>query len=308
MRKEFALTDPYEHELHVYLWETEQEAKGIVQILHGAGEHMGRYDDFAKYLNSIGFHVIGNDHLGHGLTDPEATSIYFDSSLGFHKVYEGVKTVRDYIDEHYQKLPVAMFAHSMGSFIGRYAIIHDHHRYDMALFSGTGSFSGPSITFGKLLSGIIKLVKGDKYVSNFFNHKVLDGHIRAMRRNGLINERYEWITQRMDIQKEVLNDPLCQREFTIGAQKDILHFLPEIQNKRMIKGSSSSTAIYFISGNLDGLGKFGETAKKLYDIYSNCGYSNVKYTVLNNCRHEIINEVDYESHYQLIGNWLQKNI
>ncbi len=308
MRKEFKLTDPYEHELNVYLWETTEKLKGVVQILHGAGEHMGRYDDFAQYLNSLGFHVIGNDHLGHGKNNLDSDSIFFDHSLGFHKVYEGVKTVRDYIGTHYPKQPVIMFAHSMGSFIGRYAIIHDHHRYDQALFSGTGTFSNFSMLFGKLLAKIIILFKGEKYVSNFFNHKVLDSHIRSMRRNGLINSRIEWISQRMDIQKDVANDPLCNKEFTIGAQKDILTFLPEIQNNRMIKGSSSATAIYFISGSQDGLGKYGEAAKKLYQIYDNCGYSNVKYSILNNCRHEIINEVDYEGHYQMIGNWMLNNL
>ena len=308
MRKEFVLVDPYEHELHTYLWETSEPLKGVVQIVHGAGEHMGRYDHFANYLNSIGFNVIGNDHLGHGKTAKTLEYVYFDSTIGFHKVYEGVKTVRDYIQENYPKQPVIMFAHSMGSFIGRYAILYDHKRYDQALFSGTGQFNRISIFLGKLLANIIIRFKGDKYVSEFFNHKFLDGHIRSMKRNGLINKRIEWISQDRKVQKEWLDDEYSGIPFSIGAQKDILSFIPEVQDKQRIKKSASSTAIYFVSGDLDGLGKYGLVAKRLFNSYNDCGYSNVKYSVLNNTRHEIINALEKDSHYQLIGDWMLRNI
>ena len=309
MRKEFKIQDPYEHDLHTYLWETDKTPKGVVQIIHGAGEYMHRYDEFAQYLNSVGFHVIGNDHLGHGNTaDPNLDYIYFESTIGFHQLYDGVKIVRDYITENYPDLPVIMFAHSMGSFIGRYAIIHDHKRYDQAIFSGTGMFNGISVTFGKILASIIAKLKGKTHVSNFFNKRVLNGHVRNMKRNGIINKDIEWLTQRPEVQRAWIEDPLCGKPFSIGAQLDILTFLPEIQNKRMIKASASATAIFFISGELDGLGKYGADAKALYNIYHDCGYSNVKYTVLNNTRHEIINEVEKEAHYKLIGDWMTRNI
>ncbi len=269
---------------------------------------MERYDDFAKYLNSIGLHVIGNDLLGHGKTSTNLEYVYFDSSIGFHKVYEGVKSVRDYIEENYQGLQVIMFAHSMGSFIGRYAILHDHKRYDQAIFSGTALFKPFKINFAKLIANIIIKLKGDKYVSKYFNTKVSDGHIRNMQKNGLINKRIEWISQDRKTQQFFLDSKYCGIPFSIGAQKDVLTFIPKIQDKQRIKQSASSTAIFFISGDLDGLGKYGEVAKKLYDIYNDCGYSNVKYSVLNNTRHEIINSIEKVAHYKTLGDWMLRNL
>ena len=309
MKKEFVLVDPYENNLCTYLWETkDKNPKGVVQIIHGAGEYMERYDEFATFLNSVGFHVIGNDHLGHGKTSTNLEYVYFASSMGFHKVYEGVKTVRDYIAENYEKLPVIMFAHSMGSFIGRYAILHDHKRYNQALFSGTALFSPVNLLFGKIVSNIICKIKGDKHVSNYYNNNVLDGHIRSMKKNGLINKRIEWITQDRNIQRAFLESEYCGMPFTIGAQRDIVSFIPEIQDKRLIKQSASATAIFFVSGDLDGFGKYGESAKMLYNIYHDCGYSNVKYTILNNTRHEIVNAVDRTAHYRLLSDWMLRNI
>jgi len=309
MKKEFKIIDPYEHELHTYLWETsDPKPKGIVQIIHGAGEYMERYDEFAEYLTSIGFNVIGSDLLGHGKTAENEPYVYFESSIGFHKVYEGVKSIRDYIEENYPKLPVIMFAHSMGSFIGRYAILHDHKRYDQAIFSGTGVYNPIGVTFSKLLAKIIILFKGDKHISNFFNHTILDGHIRSMKKNGIINKRIEWISEDPLVQRAFKEDKYCGKPFTIGAQKDILTFIPEVQDKRMIKSSASATAIYFVSGDLDGLGNYGGAAKTLFTMYQDCGYSNVKYTVLNNTRHEILNATDKQAHFTLLGNWMLRNL
>ena len=65
------------HKLHVVLWEPENEIKAVVQISHGMIEMIDRYEDFALFLNQKGFAVIGNDHLGHGLTAGN------DSDLGY---------------------------------------------------------------------------------------------------------------------------------------------------------------------------------------------------------------------------------
>ena len=42
--------------------------KGIVHIIHGMGEHALRYNEFAAYLNGLGFTVYAMDQRGHGKT------------------------------------------------------------------------------------------------------------------------------------------------------------------------------------------------------------------------------------------------
>jgi len=309
MEKEFKLVDPFENKLNVRLWTSQTRSiKGVVQIIHGASEHIGRYSDFAKYLNSLGYVVIGNDHLGHGKNNLENDYIYFADSIGFHKVYEGVKTVRDYIEEHYPKLPVIMFAHSMGSFIGRYAILYDYKRYDEAIFSGTGWFNPFKIYMSIGIAKLIVRLKGKKHVSLFYNNRIAGGAIRSMKRNGIINKKVEWLSTVKAVQREFEESPLCGKPFTIGAQLDLLNFLLEIQDKKKIKDSASSTAIYFISGDLDALGNYGGVVKKLYKYYKECGYSRVKFTVLKDCRHEIINEFEKESTYRRLGDWINSNL
>jgi alpha-beta hydrolase superfamily lysophospholipase len=41
-------------------------AHGLVYLVHGLGEHIGRYEWLAQRLNAAGWHVAGHDHPGHG--------------------------------------------------------------------------------------------------------------------------------------------------------------------------------------------------------------------------------------------------
>ncbi|KFZ25542.1 MAG: Phospholipase YtpA [Candidatus Izimaplasma bacterium HR2] len=309
MEKEFIIIDPYENELNTYIWTPiTKRPKGVVQIIHGAGEHAGRYKEFAEYLNSLGLIVIANDHLGHGKSADNEDYVYFSDDIGFHKVYEGVRTVRDYIEEKYPSLPVIMFAHSMGSFVGRYTILYDYKRYNQAIFTGTGWFSSVKIHLLIAVFAIASKIKGKRYVSPKLTKMFTEGAIKSMRKNGIINEKIEWISADPNIRRAYKEDPLCGKPFSVGAHLDLFRFLPEIQDKKRIKASASSTAIFFISGELDALGDYGIASKKLYKYYNQCGYSNVKFNIINNGRHEVINDYEREAAYRMIGNWIELNL
>lgn len=55
--------------LHLQRWPADGGAYGMVQIVHGLGEHIGRYDRLARELNAAGWHVAGHDQRGHGRSE-----------------------------------------------------------------------------------------------------------------------------------------------------------------------------------------------------------------------------------------------
>ena len=57
--------------IHARCWRPSGHLKAAVQIAHGMGEHIGRYDRVAESLNEAGYVVYGNDHRGQGTTDPD---------------------------------------------------------------------------------------------------------------------------------------------------------------------------------------------------------------------------------------------
>ena len=55
--------------LHLRRWPAAGPARGTVQLVHGLGEHIGRYEHVAAALVSAGWRVVGHDHRGHGRSE-----------------------------------------------------------------------------------------------------------------------------------------------------------------------------------------------------------------------------------------------
>ena len=55
--------------IHLKKWILPNEIKGSVLLIHGLGEHSGRYTHVAEYLNTLGYDVFAYDQRGHGQTD-----------------------------------------------------------------------------------------------------------------------------------------------------------------------------------------------------------------------------------------------
>ena len=95
-------------------------ARGGVVLVHGYGEHLGRYEHVAMALNDAGWSAYALDHVGHGRSEGERVLI-----SDFTPVVEDVHTVVGQAKAANPGLPVAMIGHSMGGMIAaRYAQLH----------------------------------------------------------------------------------------------------------------------------------------------------------------------------------------
>ena len=54
------------HDLVGVVYLPEAAPRGILHILHGMTEYIGRYDKFMSEMAEAGYIVCGYDHLGHG--------------------------------------------------------------------------------------------------------------------------------------------------------------------------------------------------------------------------------------------------
>lgn len=89
----------------------------VAILVHGAGEHLGRYDGVAAALSTLGADVHGADHLGHGRSGGERMQIDDFEILvdDLHRVVQLASGARP-------GLPLVMVGHSMGGMIAtRYA-------------------------------------------------------------------------------------------------------------------------------------------------------------------------------------------
>ena len=95
-------------------WWPVDEPLGVVLIAHGASEHSGRYDRFARALNAAGYGAVAIDHRGHGRTGA-STGAGLMGAGGGHAVIDDLHELRAQIGG---SAPLFLFGHSMGSMIG----------------------------------------------------------------------------------------------------------------------------------------------------------------------------------------------
>jgi len=86
-------------------------AHGTLLIVHGLGEHIGRYDHVAAQLNACGWNVVGYDQRGHGRSGGDRGRLAAADSLlqDLARVIDAVRA------EHAG--PLLLLGHSMGGLV-----------------------------------------------------------------------------------------------------------------------------------------------------------------------------------------------
>jgi len=94
-------------------WQPEGEAKGVLAIVHGFGEHCGRYSHIVNHLVPQGFAVYGFDHRGHGRSADKPTA-----HVNRWSEYHGdVERFLQLVGEQMPGLPLFLMGQSMGGLI-----------------------------------------------------------------------------------------------------------------------------------------------------------------------------------------------
>ena len=90
------------------------DSRGTVLIVHGLGEHIGRYAHVAAHLNAWGWGVVGYDQRGHGASEGERGKLARDDDLlqDLALVIDAVRAAQDARPQ-----PLVLLGHSMGGLV-----------------------------------------------------------------------------------------------------------------------------------------------------------------------------------------------
>lgn len=89
--------------------------KAVIMLVHGYGEHSGRYQHVIEALAENGYDVYTLDHRGHGKSD--GLRAYVD---GFDIIVRDLKAYYDQIAPQHPDSKFFMIGHSMGALISLY--------------------------------------------------------------------------------------------------------------------------------------------------------------------------------------------
>jgi acylglycerol lipase len=136
-------------------WLPESEPKAVLMIVHGLGEHSGRYLNVVNHFVPMGFAVYGMDHSGHGKSD--GTRKYVDR---FEDFITNVKSYFDRIQGWQAGKPIFLVGHSMGGLISAVYLLDHQTGLNGAIISGPsvkipGNVSPVTVFIGKMLVALM---------------------------------------------------------------------------------------------------------------------------------------------------------
>jgi len=121
-----------------YRWEPVGAPVGAVQLTHGMGEYVLRYEYLAQALTSRGLVVYGQDQRGHGATaSPDALGNL--GAGGWPALVQDIGLLAELIRTEHPGLPLILVGHSMGSFAVQQYLLDHGADVDAVVLTGTAA-------------------------------------------------------------------------------------------------------------------------------------------------------------------------
>lgn len=286
------------HQIHGVEWKPEKTVVGILQICHGMGEHMGRYQEFAKYMANNGYYVVGAEHLGHGKSVNSRDELgYFHETNGNDYVISDIHQLHVKTKEKYPQVPYFMLGHSMGSFLLRQYLGLHGAKVTGAIIMGTGDKSILMLQAGKTLCKFLAKTKGWYYRSKFIDGLAV----------GAYRKKYgpEWLSKDLEHIGRYKDDPLCGFMFTVNGYYQMFTGMIRMNKQERLCKTLKELPLFFVAGKEDPVGDKGIAVQNVYNRYKKCGYQDVEIKLYEGDRHEILNETDRDRVYEDIRLWLE---
>ena len=252
-----------------------QPLRGVVLLVHGLGEHAGRYEHLARRLNGWGFAVRGYDQFGHGESGGPRGGLPTASRL-VDDLAEMVQSARTRTPDG---VPLIVLGHSMGGLVAaQYAAAHPASIDALVL-------SSPAL--GTRVSGLQKLL------------------LRTLPRiapdlrvgNGL---QTRWLSHAPEVERAYLADPLVHDRISARLAGYIAEGGPQVV-ARAAQWTVPTLLIFAGSDHLvdpAGSRAFAAAAPAQW-VTSRC---------FEDLYHEIFNEQDAQPVFDCLREWLDQRL
>ena len=241
-----------------------------------------------EFLANNGFVVVANDHLGHGKTaENEQELCFFAEKDGWNDVVSDMDQLHKLTAAKYPDVPYFLF--------GQHRSSRPFPRRSPAAVVAAGKLvaklemidNGPMYHSPKL----------DKLAFGSYNKKY--DHVRT---------NLDWLTRDEAIVDQYIADPLCGAMATAGMFHDMMGGLQYIWKTENLNKMNKATPVYFMAGDGDPVGNYGEGVKKVYNRFLKVGCKDVKLKLYKDGRHEMLNELNRDEVYADILDWLNSKI
>lgn len=297
--------------IHCVKWTPEGEPVAVLQIVHGMVEYIERYRPFAEYLNRQGFVVVGHDHIGHGesVANEDEWGIMHakhPSDIMVEDIYSHYKMTK----EDYPQIPYFIMGHSMGSYMTRKCLCVKAKEMDGlsgAVIMGTGTEAPATINAGLAVINLLAFFRSDNYRSTFVRDMTYSAPYKQYDCTGATPDN-SWLTKDTEIVKKYYSDPKCTYVFSLGAYRGLVESTKYDNKAENIAKMKKALPVFFVSGAADPVGNMGKGVQEAYDKFQAAGMQDLSIKLYEGDRHEILNELDRETVYKDIYDWMKSKM
>lgn len=277
-------------EVQGFIYVPAAKPKGIVQLIHGFGEHSRRYLHMIAHFTEADYIVTADDHVGHGKTAMMNNTWGNWGDKGYRTMTEDEHALMNLTKEKFPNLPYFLFGHSMGSFIARDFTSVYGKELSGATFCGTAGVFRNAAETGKALKDLVDEGKGEESSPEV-----------AYKLMGWMNERCgeirlgnEWICGDPYVQLDNATDPLgtAARPVTNRSLMYFSQMVTSIEGCEWASKVPAALPIYNIGGDQDPVGEYGKGVYEVTNWLRSTGHDSVTTKVYPGRRHEIFNYKD----------------
>lgn len=291
--------------IHALEWAPEGPPRGIVHLVHGISEHIGRYDETARFLAEHGFLVCGEDHLGHGRTVTDGSYGFFAPENGWTLAARDVRALRKLEGARHPNLPYFLLGHSMGSFLTRTYLILWPGTVSGAVLMGTGQEPAPLVALGKRISALECRRLGPRGVSPLVHTLSLGAYNRRFRPSRTPSD---WLSRDPAEVDTFLADPLCQSRPTVSLFRDMMGGLQLIARRDQLARMDPSVPVCFLSGQEDPVGGMGRGVEQVVRMFQDAGCRDLSLHLYPGARHELFHEQNRREVWADLLDWLEDRL
>jgi acylglycerol lipase len=257
-------------------WLPEANVKAVLLIVHGLGEHCGRYMNVVNHFVPLGYAVYGFDHIGHGRS--EGVREYVEQFADFT---DTLTTFYSMVTEWQVDKPVFVLGHSIGGLIASYYLLENQDRFQGAVISAPfvevgDSVSQATITMSKVLSKLAPKM-------------------------GLVALDAEKISSDPDVVEAYVNDPLVfHGKTTARLGAELLSAMMRVTTE----AGKITLPFIVVQGGADSL-VAPSGAKMLYEM-AGCEDKTIK--IYDGLYHEVFNEPERDRVLTDVENWLESQL
>jgi acylglycerol lipase len=255
-------------------WAPEGEVKAVLMIVHGVGEHIGRYTNVVDHYVPLGFAIYGVDHIGHGKSGGEREMVE-----RFEDYIEPLVTFREKIAGWYPGKPIFIYGHSMGGLITTLYLLDHQADFKGAILSAAAAkvpdnITPLTVTLGKILASITPRVGMIQLDTNHLSH------------DKTVVETYN-------------SDPLVfHGKMPVRLSAEMLRAMTRVANEMQ----KITLPLFILQGSEDKLVD-PSAAQMLYD---GVGSPDKTLKIYAGLFHEVHNEPEREVMFKDLETWLEK--